>query len=323
MDGRINGLKPAVMPKKTARAFAPATVANVGPGFDVFGFALAGAGDTVEARRAERPGARLVRVEGDGGHLPRSGPHCVVTVVAQAMLRAARARFGAELYLTKGLPLGSGLGSSAASAAATAMAVNALLTRPYGKMDLVGFARLGEKAACGTPHADNVAPAISGGFTLLTFQEPLEIMPLPSPPRWWVAIAHPHLELPTRQARAALRRSVPRCSLTANVGAASGLVAALYTGNLKLFGRALMGDTVVEPVRAKLIRGYAAVKAAALANGAAGLSISGAGPSVFAVAGTRAAAERTGRAMRQTWRSQGVDADILISRFGAPGTQLI
>src|SRR3989338_8803568 len=168
----------------TVAAFAPATVANVGPGFDVFGFALAGVGDTVEVRRRARPGARLVGVVGDGGRLPREAAKNVASAVVMKMLKAVDARFGVEVTLRKGLPLGSGLGSSAASAVAAAVASNGLLGGRFSDEELLEFSRYGEKVACGAAHADNVASALLGGFTIVRSYEPLEVVRLTVPDRW-------------------------------------------------------------------------------------------------------------------------------------------
>lgn len=305
------------------KAFAPATVANVGPGFDVFGFALETVGDVVEANRTARGGVRLLEISGDGGRLPLGGQDNVVTVAAKAVLRAAKANFGVELKLQKGLPLGSGLGSSSASSVAAAVAVNALLRRPFSRETLIEFARLGEKAACGTAHADNVAPCLLGGFTIVRSYEPLEVVRLDVPSGWWVAVVHPHLELPTREARAVLPKLVPRAALVENVGNATAMVAALMKKDLSLFGRALSNDQVVEPARAPLIHGHTTVRRAALRAGAVGAAISGAGPSMFALASSRSAAEKIVAAMKRAWAREGVGADIIVSRMGAAGAKLI
>jgi homoserine kinase len=310
------------MPVRAAIAFAPATVANVGPGFDVFGFAIDGPGDVVELRRTPRPGVRIAWILGDGGRLPRAASRNVASAVVLKMLRAAAVPFGADLVLRKGLPLGSGMGSSSASAVAAALAANALLDGRFSDRDLLGFARHGERVACGAAHADNVAPCLFGGFTLVR-GEPPEVDRIAVPPRWHVAVVHPGIELPTRRARAAVPEKVSVAAMTANVGAAAALIAAMHRRDIASAGRALMADAVVEPARAGLIPGYAAVRRAALAAGAAGASISGAGPSMFALTDGRAGAKMAAAAMAAAWKREGVDAELFVGRMGAPGARLI
>jgi len=309
------------MPVRFVRAFAPATVANVGPGFDVFGFALEGPGDVVELRRTSSRRVRLAEVLGDGGRLPRGVGANVASAVVRNVCRAAGARCGADVRLIKGLPLGSGLGSSSASAVAAAVAANALLGRPFSPLEVLEFARQGEAVACGSAHADNVAPALFGGFTLVRGPEPLEVVRI-GPPGWFVAVAHPRLELRTKKARQILPRRVGLADLTGNVGNAAAMVAALYDDDIRLFGRALMGETVVEPARARLIAGYDEVREAALDAGAAGAAISGAGPSMFALAGSRAVAAKAAGRMAAAWKRLGIASDIIISRLGASGARI-
>jgi homoserine kinase len=306
-------------------------VANVGPGFDVFGFALDGAGDTVEAWRVVRSGVRLREVTGDGGKLPRDPRRNVATAVASKMLREAGAAFGVEMTLHKGLPLGSGLGSSAASAVAAAVALNALLGDRFSKEELLDFARCGEKVACGSAHADNAAPALYGGFTLVLSTElpkrglfpAVDIIRLVLPKNWYIAVVHPHFELPTKKARAILPDRVPLSKMTSNVGNAAALVAALAKNDIALFGRALMGDRVIEPVRAKLIPGYKDVKKAAMQAGAFGAAVSGAGPSMFALTADRAGAKVVAERMAAAWRKVGIAADPFVSPIGTRGARVL
>ena len=310
------------MPLFRAKAFAPATVANVGPGFDVFGFALEGAGDVVEARRAERRGVRLVAVSGDAGALPRDAKNNVVTAVAARMTRGLGLPFGIDLSLEKGLPLGSGLGSSSASSVAAAVAVNALLGQMYGTDELLEFARHGERVACGSAHADNVAPSLLGGFCIVQSYDPLEVVRLDVPRSWHAAVVHPHFDLPTRRARAALPTSVSMAAMTANVANASAAVAAIMKKDLRMFGRAIMGDAVVVPARRRLIPHFGDVGRAAIHAGAAGVSISGAGPSMFALTDSKAHAKVVSARMAAVWRKSGLGADVFVSRIGAPGARV-
>lgn len=263
----------------------------------------------------------MAEIRGDGGELSRRAGENVASAVVRKVLRAAGARCGADVTLIKGLPLGSGLGSSSASAVAAAVAANALLGRPFSLAEILEFARQGEAVACGSAHADNVAPALYGGFTLVRGPEPVEVVRV-KPPRWFAAVVHPHLDLSTRKARKVLSRRVELADMTVNVGNAAVAVAAIYKNDIGLFGRAVMAEAVVEPARAPLIAGYAEVKRAALSAGAAGVSISGAGPSLFAVAGSRAAAAKAAGRMAAAWRAIGIGSDIIISSLGAAGARV-
>ena len=311
------------MSRTSAKAYAPATVANVGPGFDVFGFALDKPGDVVEAWRHGKRGVQLVEVTGDEGKLPREASKNVASAVAAQMLRGAGAKFGVAVRLEKGLPLGSGLGSSSASAVAAAVAVNALLDRPYAEDELLEFARYGEKVACGTAHVDNVAPALFGGFTVVVRQDPPEVVKLQCPKAWRAVVAHPRFELSTRKARAVLPREVPLAKVTANVAAAAAAVAAVMGGDLSALGRAVTREAIVTRARSGLIPGFKEVGAAAMAAGAAGYSISGAGPSIFALTEGDRRATLVGAKMIAAWGRLGIAADLHVSRVGAQGARLL
>lgn len=311
------------MPSNSVTAFAPATIANVGPGFDAFGFALEGAGDRVTARRAPKPGVRLVDVTGDDGMLPRDPKRNVVTAVASRMTRGLGLPFGIDLSLKKGLPLGSGMGSSSASAVAAAVAVNALVGKMYSDHDLLEFARYGEHVACGAAHADNVAPCLLGGFCIVRAGDPLEVVRLSVPSAWRAVAVHPHLELPTKKARAALPKTVALAAMTANVANAASVVAAVYKKDLGLLGRAVMAEAVVTPARRKLIPGFADVGRAAIHAGAAGFSISGAGPTLFALTDGDRRAKVVATKMVAAWKRLGIPADVIVSRVGAPGARIV
>ncbi len=304
-------------------AFAPATVANVGPGFDVFGFALEGRGDVVAAARSTRPGVRLVGVEGDGGKLSRDARKNVASAVVALAFRRAGVRFGADVRLTKGLPLGSGLGSSSASAAAAAVAANALLGGRFDDDGLLDLAREGERIACGVAHADNVAPALFGGFCVIRPGDPPEVVRLVPPKTWQVVVVSPALTLETKASRAALPRAVPLAVMAATAANTATAVAAIYRKDLALFGRAVMADAVAAPVRLRLIRGGAEVIRAALAAGAACASVSGAGPALFALTDGPARAKVVARMMRAAWRKTGIPSDVIVSRVGAGGARTI
>jgi homoserine kinase len=305
-------------------AFAPATVSNVAAGFDVLGFALDQPGDIVVASLVEGGGAVIAEVQGDGGRLPREAGRNTASAAANALLAALGTRQGVSLVLHKGLPLASGVGSSGASAVAAVVAVNELLGRPASLDLLLRCAMAGEQAGCGAVHPDNVAPALYGGFVLARSAEPPDIVRLPVPEGLACAVLHPAIEVHTGTARALLGDSVPLTAAVrqwANVGA---LVAALYSGDLALLSRALE-DHIAEPKRAGLVPGFYAIKQAAGAAGALGCSLSGSGPSMFALARSLDEATAAGRAMAAAWaaESPAVPADLWVSPVGTHGARVI
>lgn len=274
---------------RSVRVFAPATVANVGSAFDVLGFALQSPGDIVTARLSAEPGVRVVEITGDAGRLPLEATKNTASVSALALLRHLREKHGErydavgiELLIEKGLPIGSGLGSSSASTVAAVVATNILLGEPLNRTELLPFAMEGERVACGSAHADNVAPSLLGGFVLIRSYEPLDIVPLPSPESAWATVITPSVELRTEDARKVLKRTVPLGDAISQWGNVAALVAGIYRNDVALMGRALQ-DKIVEPERAQLIPGFAEAKRAALDAGAAGCTISGSGPSIFAL----------------------------------------
>lgn len=270
-----------------------------------------GPGDTVIARVNHRvsPGSvSISRITGDGGRLSLDAENNCVGIAARATLAyMPRVDCGITLELHKGLPLGSGLGSSAASAAASAAAVNALFGNPLSGFDLVP-AGLESEAAVSGRHADNIAPALLGGFVLVRGLDPvidLQKLECPAPDRIWFTLVNPKFEAPTAKMRAALRKEVPMAELTANCAAGGSLVAAILTGDVRLLGKSLNSDVVVEPVRAPLIPGFTAVKRAALDAGAYGAAISGAGPTAVAIVPDPETGERVARAMSAAFKSAG------------------
>ena len=305
-------------------AFAPATVSNVAAGFDVLGFALDEPGDVVAAELREEPGVAIVDITGDGGRLTRDAAKNTAGSAVQALLALLGTSRGIALTIHKGLPLASGVGSSGASAVAAVVAVNELLGRP-APLDLVFRAAMaGERAGCGAAHPDNVAPALFGGFVLARSADPPDIVRLPVPAGLSCAVLHPHLEVQTGAARALLGDTLPLQTAVrqwANLGA---LVSALHTGDLDLLSRSLV-DHVAEPKRAVLMPGFAQVKAAAVEAGALGCSLSGSGPSVFALARSLDAARAVGAAMAAAYATagNGVAADLWVSAVGTTGARVL
>jgi len=317
--------------KPTRRAvtvFAPATVANVGCAFDVLGFALEAPGDTVIARWSDEPGVRIRSISGDGGKLPLETEHNTAGVSSLALLdflkkqSSAFSEVGVELELTKGLPIGSGLGSSSASTVAAVVATNELLGAPLGRNELLPFAMEGERVACGAAHADNVAPSLLGGFVLIRSYEPLDIIPLPTPSNVWVSVVTPEIEVRTADARKVLKTSLSLRSASAQWGNVAALVAGIYENNVALMGRAIE-DQVVEPERAPLIPGFKEAKRAALELGASGCSISGSGPSVFALCDSENVARRVSQAIAEAFLATDLPSSQSVSRVNQAGAVVI
>jgi len=305
-------------------AFAPASVSNVGCGFDVLGFALQHPGDVVIAIPREQPGVELIDITGDEGRLPRVPEKNTATVAAAALLREiSRPANGVGIILRKGMPLASGMGSSGASAVAAVMAVNDALGLEASTETLLRCAMEGERAAAGAAHADNVAPALVGGFVLARSVDPPDIVRLPVPAGLACALLHPAIEIETRAARAILPAQVPLADAVrqwANVGA---LVAALHSVDFDLLARA-MTDHIVERHRAHLVPGFADVRQAALDAGAIGANLSGAGPSMFALCRSVDDARRVGEAMRTMLRQRGnIDGHVFTTSVATTGARLV
>ncbi len=312
------------------RAYAPGSVANVGCGFDVFGFALEEPGDVVAARRQEEPGVVLTAVEGDGGRLPREAARNTAGGAAQWLLdnvlnAAAGRSSGVELRLEKGLPLASGLGSSAASAVAAAVAVDALFGLGLPRETLLAAAVEGERVGCGAAHGDNAAASLYGGFVLVRQDlggGAFTVLELPVPEDLSCAVVRPHVEVDTGQARRLLGDRVGLREAVAQWGNTAAFVAGLYRGDPGLL-RSALHDAVAEPLRSAQVPGFQEMKQAALAAGALGCSLSGSGPSTFALAIHRAAAETIGEAMAEALFGAVGGFDVFVSTVGAPGARVL
>jgi homoserine kinase len=303
------------------RAFAPATVSNLGSGFDVLGLALAGHGDIVTARKVAGSGVRLQAIHGDGGRLPLEASANTASIAARETLVRAGIDIGVELVVEKGLPLGSGLGSSAASAAAAALATNRLVGSPLRRNVLIEACLEAEVAVSGR-HADNIAPALLGGLVLVRSVDPLDLVRLPLPPDLWVVVALPEMELETRRARGVLPPQIPlraMVEVSANLGA---LVAACFSGDLALLSRSIH-DPVVGPARAPLIPGCEAVISAALDAGALGSAISGAGPSIFALCRSSQSAAHIAERMVAAFAAASLEARVITSPADCPGARIL
>ncbi|MEM8993324.1 MAG: homoserine kinase [Acidobacteriota bacterium] len=300
-------------------AFAPGSVSNIACGFDCLGFAVDGPGDLVTAERKDTPGVEILEIVGDGGRLPLEADRNTAGVAVAALLEDAGAQEeGISLRLEKRMPLSSGLGSSAASAVAGARAVAELLGLGVDRHRLLRAALEGERIACGSAHPDNATPSLYGGFVLIRSMDPLDVVELPVPEGLTCALVRPHVSVETRAARGALGESVPLSAAVRQWANLGSLVAGLYRGDLELVSRSLV-DHVAEPKRAHLVPGFRDIQAAAVEAGALGCSLSGSGPSIFALCADAADAERVADAMRNA-----VDgpADRLVSPVGAGGVRV-
>jgi homoserine kinase len=306
-------------------AFAPATVSNVACGFDVLGFALDSPGDEVTARFAAAgvTGVFIEGIVGDGGRLPRDAAKNTAGVAAEALLAALGERRGVALSIRKGLPLASGLGGSAASAVAAVVAVDALFGATAPIDTLLSCALHGEHFGAGSAHADNIAPSLYGGFVLVRSSDPPDVIRLPIPAGLTAVVVHPNLEIETAQARALLGDMVPLADAIrqwANLGA---LVDGLHRGDFALIGRALE-DTIAEPRRASLVPGLAAIKQAAADAGALGCSLSGSGPSLFALCRDGATAQRVAAAMTAAVKATiGGEPQTYVSSISPIGARVV
>lgn len=304
-----------------ATAFAPATVGNVGVGFDILGHAFGVIGDRVRAERAATPGVRIRAITGVAGPLPLEPDRNTAGQAVLSLARAATPSFGIELTIDKGIPLGSGLGGSAASAVAAVVAANALLDDPLPAAGLLTHAIAGEAVASGSRHADNIAPALFGGLVLTVGIDHPRVKQIPVPPAVRCVLLRPHMFLATQQARGILTRLVDLSDVVWQTANLAGFLAGCYTNDLALI-REAFEDVMIEPQRAKLIPGFPDAKRAALAAGALGCSISGAGPSVFAWS-EEARAEAVRAAMQEAFGAAGVACDHWIAPIGGDGARIV
>ena len=304
-------------------AYAPGSVSNVACGFDIMGFALDEPGDVVVAAPQDASGVSIAAIHGDGGKLTTDPRKNTASAAVLALLQRLETTRGVSLTIHKGLPLASGIGSSGASAVAAVVAVNELLGRPAPMAMLLECAMAGEQAGCGAVHPDNVTPSLYGGFILARSAQPPDIVRLPVPEGLACAVLHPQIEIETGAARRLLGDQVALKDATrqwANVG---GLVAALYTSDLALLSRSLV-DHIAEPKRASLVPGLAEIKSAAMSAGALGCSLSGSGPSVFALTATLDIARAAGEAMQKAFaQSSDLGTDLWVCLVGRQGARVI
>jgi homoserine kinase len=311
------GRNAAVTPQATA--FAPASVGNVGVGFDILGHTIAGPGDRVTVRRIAERTVHIAAVRGCETALPTDAARNTAGAALIALRDALALPFGFEIEIDKGLPYGAGMGGSAASAVAALVAANALLDRPLARRALYPFALDGEAVASGGHHGDNVGPMLLGGLVLATKDS---LVSIPVPAALSAVLVHPHAVVETRAARAALAGPYDLAAFVAQSANLALLIAGCFAGDFALIRRGL-DDVLIEPRRSALIPGFAAVKQAALDAGALGASISGAGPSVFAWCEGDAIAQQAARAMRDAFAAASLDSDGWISPVAGPAAEVV
>jgi homoserine kinase len=300
--------------------YAPATVANVGPGFDILGFAMNQPGDEIIIEKSKRNQHLIIDQSGVG--LPLDPDKNVATIAIEAMLNQLGSQQKFQLTFLKKIVPGSGIGSSAASAAGAVYGVNILLGEPFSKTELVPFAMKGEEAASGSAHADNVAPALLGGFVLIRSYKPLDMISIPGPEEIHCVVVYPDICISTQDSRKILKTSVPLEKAVTQCGNVAGLITGLITGDFRLIGDS-MHDVIAEPIRSFLIPEYDRVIDAALKSGALGCSISGSGPSIFALSRDEKSAQTAGKAMEKVFADAEIDSSIFVSQVNSQGIKIL
>lgn len=302
------------------KIFCPATIANISCGFDVLGLALDSVGDEMVVRKTDNKGIYILKIKGQ--ELPLETENNVAGVAGLALLNNTDYQGGFEIEIYKKIKPGSGIGSSAASSAGAVWAMNHLLGNPFSKTELVTFAMEGERLASGVAHADNVAPALFGDFTLVRSYNPLDVIPIKAPTELFATVIHPQIEIKTSDSRKILKTTLTMQTAIKQWGNVGGLIAGLFQNDYELIGRSLE-DHIVEPIRSILIPGFDNVKSASIQAGALGAGISGSGPSIFALSKGRNIAEKVALAMKNVYEAIGVEHDIHVSKINHEGVRII
>ena len=298
------------------KLFSPATVANVSCGFDVLGFCLEAIGDEMVIRKTANKGVKITKIE--GYDLPFEVKKNVAGVSALALYEAANPDFGFEIEIYKKIKPGSGVGSSSASAAGSVYGMNVLLGSPYTPLELTSFAIKGEALASKSEHADNIAPTLYGGFTLVKSLEPLEILQIPTPDDLFAVVIHPQIEIKTADARKILPKDISLKNAIIQWSNVGSLIHGLHSNNYELISRSLE-DVIVEPFRSQLIPGFGTIKKAALEHGALGTGISGSGPSVFSLCKSQTTAIKVEKAIRKAYSKYTIPFEIYVSKINMDG----
>ncbi|WP_298504584.1 homoserine kinase [uncultured Maribacter sp.] len=302
------------------KVFCPATIANISCGFDVLGVALDSVGDEMVVRKTKEAGIRITKLEGQ--NLPLETNKNVAGVAGLALLEKAEYTGGFEIEIYKKIKAGSGIGSSAASSTGAVWAMNHLLGNPFSQTELVKFAMEGERLASGVAHADNVAPALFGAFTLVRSYTPLDIVPIKNPSELFATVIHPQIEVKTSDSRKILKTTISLENGIKQWGNVGGLIAGLFMEDYDLIGRSLE-DHIIEPIRSILIPGFDSIKEETIKAGALGCGISGSGPSIFSFSKGEETAQKVAEAMKKVYKNIGIDFDIHVSKINTQGIKII
>ncbi len=310
------------MSSKSVKVFAPATVSNVGPGFDIMGFALKHPGDEIILRKSKKSGIQITKITGDNNKLPYNLNKNTASVAVLSMLKQYKISQGLSIQINKKLGIGCGLGSSAASAVASVYALNKLFDLNLSKTELLPHALSGEYCASKAFHADNVAPSLFGGFILIRESNPPDIIKIKTPPNLYCSIIYPNILIKTEAARKLLPSKIDLKKVVCQTGNAAALIHGLSTNNKQLISRSLQ-DVIVEPVRAKLIPGFENFKSSAIDNGSIGCSISGSGPSIFALSDSVKIAKNIIIGFKKVANKHNLKATVYISKINKQGPKIL
>lgn len=310
------------MRKKSIKVTSPATVSNVGPGFDIFGFAVDVISDELIIRETDKKGVVIKKITGDKGVIPLDPTNNTAGYAIISLLKDLNCDKGFEIEIKKLTGLGGGLGSSAASAVAGAYAVNEMLGKPFKKDQLLKYALDGESIASKAMHADNVAPCLFGGFIIARGGDPMDIVKIKAPNNLYCTVCYPDIIVKTAEARKMLKKSISLKDGIKQWGNAAGMVAGLMKSDFDLISRSFE-DLVSEPVRGKLIPGYDDIKNAALEKGALGCSVSGSGPSIFAFSGDEETACKISRAMKKAASKNNMKSKNYLSLINKTGVKAV
>ncbi len=310
------------MSSSTVKVFAPATIANLSVGYDVLGLALHQPGDEVILRKNKTGKVTISKISGDEGKLPYDPTKNTVSTVIIDYLKQRNLDFGVDIELNKKMPFGSGLGSSSASAVAGLVAINALADMPWEKKLLLPLAMEGERVACGIAHADNVAPSLLGGVTLIRSYHPLEVIKLPFPEHLHLGLVYPHVNIPTSQARRILPQKVTLKDASVQWGNLGGLVAGFCLKDVELIGNS-MNDILIEPVRSLLIPYFDALKNIALHQGALNFGISGSGPTMFILTNDERTSSTIADQIQRYLKERNVNSNTYLSKINPEGALVL
>lgn len=303
---------------KKIKVFAPATIANVGPGYDILGLSLEGVGEYLEMELLDSDEI-LIHPIPDYPDLPLSVNENIAGIVSQAILNELGVKQGLSIKIQKAVKPGSGLGSSGCTAAATAYALNKLLGKPFPTERLVEFAMLGEKATSGKAHADNVAASLMGGFCIIKSYVPLQILNIPFPEDMQIVVVHPQIEVKTADSKKILKEEMAMQDVISQMGNIAALISGITTSNYGWI-KVGMKDLIAEPIRSYLIPGFAQAKSLAIEAGALGCSISGSGPAIFAFCEDEHQAKKIGDRWRDFYAELEIDSIIYLSKINPKGT---